>query len=108
MQVASWPRGRRIISCGTPACRGSTSVLRLAIDGLEAGYGAVRALHGVSLEVRQGETVTLLGTNGNGKSTLMKCIMGLLRPSRRSVVLETDGQRVHLTKKSPHPIVPSA
>jgi branched-chain amino acid transport system ATP-binding protein len=80
-------------------------VLRLAIDGLEAGYGAVRALHGVSLEVRQGETVTLLGTNGNGKSTLMKCIMGLLRPSRGSIVLETDGERVDLIRKSPHEIV---
>jgi branched-chain amino acid transport system ATP-binding protein len=65
----------------------------------------VRALHGVSLEVRQGETVTLLGTNGNGKSTLMKCIMGLLRPSRGSIVLETDGERVDLIRKSPHEIV---
>jgi branched-chain amino acid transport system ATP-binding protein len=80
-------------------------VLRLAIEGLEAGYGAVRALHGVSLEVRQGETVALLGTNGNGKSTLMKCIMGLLSPSRGSIVLETDGERVDLTGKRPHEIV---
>ena len=80
-------------------------MIRLAIDGLEAGYGAVRALHGVSLEVRQGETVALLGTNGNGKSTLMKCIMGLLKPSRGSIVLETDGERVALTGKSPHEIV---
>ncbi len=80
-------------------------MLRLAIEGLEAGYGAVRALHGVSLEVRQGETVALLGTNGNGKSTLMKCIMGLLSPSRGSIVLETDGERVDLTGKRPHEIV---
>jgi len=80
-------------------------VLRLAIDGLEAGYGAVRVLHGVTLEVRQGETVVLLGTNGNGKSTLMKCIMGLLAPSRGSILLETDGRRVDLTGKSPQDIV---
>jgi branched-chain amino acid transport system ATP-binding protein len=80
-------------------------VYRLAIEGLEAGYGAVKALHGVSLEVSQGETVTLLGTNGNGKSTLMKCIMGLLKPSRGSIVLETDGKRVELTGKSTHEIV---
>jgi len=59
----------------------------------------------VSLEVRQGETVALLGTNGNGKSTLMKCIMGLLSPSRGSIVLETDGERVDLTGKRPHEIV---
>ena len=78
---------------------------RLAIDDLEAGYGAVKALHGVSLEVRQGETVALLGTNGNGESTLMKCIMGLLKPSGGSIVLEKDGERVELTGKSTHEIV---
>ena len=78
---------------------------RLAIDDLEAGYGAVKALHGVSLEVRQGETVALLGTNGNGKSTLMKCIMGLLKPSGGSIVLEKDGERVELTGKRTHEIV---
>jgi len=80
-------------------------VLRLSVQGLEAGYGAVRALHGVSLEVRQGETVALLGTNGNGKSTLMKCIMGLLRPARGSIVLELDGKRIDLTGRSPQEIV---
>ncbi len=80
-------------------------MLRLAIDGLEAGYGAVRVLHGVSLEVCQGETVALLGTNGNGKSTLMKCIMGLLQPSRGSIVLEHDGGRIDLTGRSPQEIV---
>jgi branched-chain amino acid transport system ATP-binding protein len=80
-------------------------VLRLAIEGLEAGYGAVRALHGVTLEVRQGETVALLGTNGNGKSTLMKCIMGLLPPARGSIVLELDGRRLDLTATTPQAAV---
>jgi len=65
----------------------------------------VRALHGVSLEVREGETVALLGTNGNGKSTLMKCIMGLLQPSRGSIVLEMAGGRIDLAGKSPQEIV---
>jgi branched-chain amino acid transport system ATP-binding protein len=46
---------------------------------VEAGYGAVRVLHGVSLEVNEAETVCLLGTNGNGKSTLIKCVMGIVR-----------------------------
>jgi branched-chain amino acid transport system ATP-binding protein len=80
-------------------------VLRLTVDSLEAGYGAVRALHGVSLQVSQGETVALLGTNGNGKSTLMKCIMGLVVPSRGTVTLELDGKRLDLTGRPPQEIV---
>ena len=53
----------------------------LSISHVDAGYAAVRVLEDVSLEVRAGETVALLGTNGNGKSTLMKSIMGIVRPS---------------------------
>ena len=52
-----------------------------------------RILHGVSLSVGEGETVALLGTNGNGKSTLMKCVMGMVRPSAGSIVAEIDGTR---------------
>jgi branched-chain amino acid transport system ATP-binding protein len=63
--------------------------LSLAIDGLDAGYGAVKALRGVSLRVEAGETVALLGTNG--KSTLMKCVAGLVRPQRGSISLTIDG-----------------
>lgn len=80
-------------------------MLKLSVHSLQAGYGAVRVLHGVSLDVRDGETVVLLGTNGNGKSTLMKCIMGLLKPSRGSIVLESDHDRIDLTGKSPQEIV---
>jgi branched-chain amino acid transport system ATP-binding protein len=65
--------------------------LSLAINGLDAGYGAVKALRGVSLHVEAGETVALLGTNGNGKSTLMKCVAGLVRPQRGSISLTIDG-----------------
>ena len=65
--------------------------LSLAIEGLDAGYGAVKALRGVTLHVEAGETVALLGTNGNGKSTLMKCIMGLVRPDRGRLSLTIDG-----------------
>jgi branched-chain amino acid transport system ATP-binding protein len=75
------------------------------LDSVEAGYGAVRVLHGVSLEVREGETVALLGTNGNGKSTLIKCIMGMVRPQAGSIVLETGGARVDLTRRSTEEIV---
>ncbi len=77
----------------------------LAIDGLDAGYGAVKALRGVAMRVETGETVALLGTNGNGKSTLIKCIMGLVRPSRGSVSLTIDGTTHDLTRLSPEAIV---
>ena len=72
--------------------------LSLIVEELDAGYGAVRALRGVSLNVEAGETVALLGTNGNGKSTLMKCVMGLVKPARGRVVLTVDGVRHDLTK----------
>jgi len=79
--------------------------LELTISGIDAGYGAVRALHGVSVRVSQGETVALLGTNGNGKSTLMKCVMGMVRPTKGSVFLNVDDQKHDLTKLSTEEIV---
>ncbi len=60
----------------------------LAITGLETGYGAIRALHGVSLEVKEGEIVTLIGSNGAGKSTLLRTVSGLLRPWRGAVLFD--------------------
>jgi len=79
--------------------------LRLTVNGIEAGYGAVRALHGVSMAIEQGETVALLGTNGNGKSTLMKCVMGIVRPSRGEVKVEIDGTTHDLSRMAPEEIV---
>jgi branched-chain amino acid transport system ATP-binding protein len=79
--------------------------LSLAIKDLDAGYGAVKALRGVSLHVEAGETVALLGTNGNGKSTLMKCIAGLVRPQQGSVSLTVDGTAHDLTRMSAEDIV---
>jgi branched-chain amino acid transport system ATP-binding protein len=79
--------------------------LELKIEKVEAGYGAVRALHNVSVSVRDGETVALLGTNGNGKSTLMKCVMGIVRPTRGSVVLTLENQTHDLTRLSTEEIV---
>jgi branched-chain amino acid transport system ATP-binding protein len=75
------------------------------VRDVDAGYGAVRVLHGVSIEVREGETVALLGTNGNGKSTLIKCIMGMVTPEAGEIVLESDGTRIDLTRKSTEEIV---
>ena len=77
----------------------------LVLRNVDAGYGAVRVLHGVSMEVREGETVALLGTNGNGKSTLIKCIMGMVRPDAGEIVLEIDGRRFDLTRTSTEEIV---
>lgn len=57
----------------------------LTIKDLYASYGSIQALHGVSLEVNEGELVALLGTNGAGKSTTLKSICGALRPVRGSV-----------------------
>jgi branched-chain amino acid transport system ATP-binding protein len=79
--------------------------LSLAIKDLDAGYGAVKALRGVTLHVEAGETVALLGTNGNGKSTLMKCIAGLVRPQRGSLSLTIDGNAHDLSRLSPETIV---
>lgn len=68
-----------------------TLAASISIKGLSAGYGAVRILHEVSLFVGIGETVVLLGSNGNGKSTLMKCIMGMVRPTAGSIIATIDG-----------------
>ena len=72
----------------------------LSIRDLHAGYGATPILFGVSLEVQQGEAVALLGKNGMGKSTLMKAVMGFLKPSRG--IVELDGRA--LTGLTPHDI----
>jgi len=67
---------------------------------VHAGYGATPILFGVSLEVRPGEAVALLGKNGMGKSTLMKTVMGFLKPWRGTI--EYDG--ADLTRLTPHEI----
>lgn len=78
---------------------------RLIVENLNAGYGAVSVLHDVSIEVTEGELVALLGTNGNGKSTLLNCIMGFIRPTSGRIVLEWDGTTLDLTALPPHEIV---
>jgi branched-chain amino acid transport system ATP-binding protein len=80
-------------------------VNKLVVEGLRAGYGAVSVLHGVDLEVAEGELVALLGMNGNGKSTLLNTIMGLVRPLAGSVRLEWGGAAVELAGQPPHRIV---
>jgi branched-chain amino acid transport system ATP-binding protein len=82
-----------------------TLAASLSIARLEAGYGAVRILHDVSLSVAEGKTVALLGTNGNGKSTLMKSIMGMVRPTGGSIVATIDGVAHELIGMSTEAIV---
>ncbi|MBV8090459.1 MAG: ATP-binding cassette domain-containing protein, partial [Alphaproteobacteria bacterium] len=77
----------------------------LSIAGLDAGYGPVRVLEDVSLTVATGETVVLLGTNGNGKSTLMKCVMGMVPPAAGAIIAEIDGERIDLIGRSTEAIV---
>jgi branched-chain amino acid transport system ATP-binding protein len=77
----------------------------LTLSGVHAAYGAVRVIDDVSLKVGGGETVALLGTNGNGKSTLMKCIMGIVRPSTGSIVAEIEGIHHDLVGRTTEEIV---
>ena len=77
----------------------------LTVTGINAGYGSVRVIENVSLSVSAAETVALLGTNGNGKSTLMKCIMGMLRPSSGRIIAEIDGKKFDLIGRSTEEIV---
>jgi branched-chain amino acid transport system ATP-binding protein len=60
-------------------------VALLAIDGLSVHYGAIQALHGVSIVVEPGEIVTLIGANGAGKSTTLRAVSGLVKPSAGSI-----------------------
>jgi branched-chain amino acid transport system ATP-binding protein len=77
----------------------------ITIEHVDAAYGAVRVLEDVSLRVASGETVVLLGTNGNGKSTLMKCVMGLVRPREGRILAEIDGQTHDLVGMATEDIV---
>lgn len=77
----------------------------LVVANIDAGYGAVRVLEDVSLLVSPGETVALLGTNGNGKSTLMKSIMGIVQPMAGSIRATIDDVEHELIGRSTEEIV---
>ncbi len=64
----------------------------LEVRDLHVNYGAISALHGISLEVKQGEIVTLIGANGAGKSTALRAISGLVKP--RSGVINFEGHNI--------------
>ena len=73
----------------------------LHLQGLHASYGAIRALHGVSMEVPKGAMVALLGSNGAGKSTTLKVISGMTRPT--GGIVEFEGKS--LLGRTPNDIV---
>ena len=73
----------------------------LEVSGLIAGYGAITAVKGIDLAVEEGEIVTLIGSNGAGKSTTLRAVSGIIRPRAGTV---TFGGR-HLERMAPHRIV---
>ena len=64
----------------------------LSIKNLEAGYGKVQVLHGISMEVPKGKVVTLIGSNGAGKTTTMRAVSGMIAPTGGQITL--NGQRI--------------
>ena len=73
----------------------------LTVKDLKSSYGAIAALHGVSIEVNEGELVALLGSNGAGKSTTLKSICGVVKPSQGSVTFLGE----EITGKTPESIL---
>jgi len=77
----------------------------ISVESIDAAYGQVRVLEDVSLNVEAGKTVVLLGTNGNGKSTLIKCIMGMVQPKAGRIVAVIDGRSHDLVGRTTEEIV---
>ena len=73
----------------------------LSVENLRVSYGAIKAIHGVSLKVPQGSIVTLIGANGAGKSTILRALSGLVKPASGSILY--DGREI--LKLSPDKIV---
>lgn len=73
----------------------------LQIRDLEAGYGGEQVLRGVSLDVPKGGLISLIGPNGHGKTTLLRCISGLLKPSHGTILVGPEQIAGH----KPHQIV---
>jgi branched-chain amino acid transport system ATP-binding protein len=73
----------------------------LEVDSIDAFYGSIQALRGVSLEVREGEIVTLIGANGAGKSTTLRAINGIVHPRNGRIRFQGED----ITREGPHDIV---
>lgn len=77
----------------------------LDVKDLSVRYGAVRALEGVNVEVYPGEIVTLIGANGAGKTTFLRTVSGLVRPTSGHIRLCMDGSTASLERLRPHDVV---
>ena len=75
----------------------------LRVKGIEVFYGDLQALRGVSLEVNQGEIVSIVGSNGAGKSTTLMTISGVLKPKRGEIQLDQDFIHQHSLFKNCFP-----
>ena len=84
-----------------PATTGTAGDLVLALRDVHTYYGKIHALQGITLEVRRGEIVTLIGANGAGKTTTLKTISGLLHPAKGTVHFEDRD----VSRTPPHQLV---
>ena len=102
--------GRRFVDRAnghlSPPPNGTTPAgeVLVAARDLHVSYGALRALRGVSFEVRAGEIVALMGRNGAGKSTLLRALVGLVRPERGSIALRGEDALAGSTEKLAHDV----
>jgi branched-chain amino acid transport system ATP-binding protein len=83
--------------------------MTLAVENLCVAYGEIEVLHGVSLTVEKGQIVALLGANGAGKSTVIKAIMGLVKPTGGRILLDgrdLSGQAAHMAARAGIALVP--
>jgi branched-chain amino acid transport system ATP-binding protein len=74
-----------ILSGGSLASSGADKTAMLTLSNVESAYGPIKAIRGVSLRVTKGEIATVLGSNGAGKTTILKTISGIIDPSRGSI-----------------------
>src|SRR6185436_9068129 len=73
----------------------------LEVKNLTVNYGGISALHGISLEVQQGDIVTLIGANGAGKTTTLRAISGLAKAGSGEILYQGE----NITRLAPHKIV---
>ena len=86
---------------GAASEQGGNNDILLSLANVESAYGPIKAIRGVSLSVRRGEIATVLGSNGAGKSTILKTISGVLDPTRGTVMFKGE----EITARDPADIV---